>query len=77
MTTLVGTITELRRLPNSEKGNPAWAFKLVFDEGPPTRELRTRKDIDDAHLLSPIHEGRKVRVELLSGFRTVDRIELL
>lgn len=76
MSQLIGTIKELRRLPNSPDGNPTWAFKLEFDEGPETRMMRTGRDSSCAYLLSMNDEGRKVKV-FVDGIRTVREIEFV
>lgn len=73
---IVGTIVGLRRMPNSDDGNPAWAFRLSLDNGEATRLLFTRKNSSCAFLLSNNSEGSRIRATL-SGFRSVSEVELL
>lgn len=76
MEKLIGTITEMKRLPNSEDGNPTWSFRLRFDAGPDTRRVKTAKNSACGYVLSPNSEGSRA-VVTMAGYRTVSEIDLL
>lgn len=72
-----GTVTDLRRLKNTDNGYPMWSFALTgIASYPWIHRVKTEPNSQCSYLISPNWEGQKVRVHMRS-VTLFDDIELI